>query len=46
MPLLLRPFDGYYKVHGEVYVPGIMHCEAMTALAEGKLVLQKALKLH
>jgi hypothetical protein len=40
MPLLLRPVDGYYEVHGEVYVPGIMHGEAVAALAEGKLVLQ------
>jgi hypothetical protein len=40
MHLLLRPVDGYYEVHGEVHVPGIMHGEAMAALAEGKLVLQ------
>ncbi|CZR61365.1 uncharacterized protein PAC_11261 [Phialocephala subalpina] len=40
IPLLLRPFDGYYELHGEVYVPGIMHGEAMTALKEGKFELQ------
>jgi hypothetical protein len=45
VPLLIRPFDGYYEVHGEVYVPGIMHGEAITALEEGKLVLQ-GFELH
>lgn len=40
MPMLLRPFDGYYELHQEVYVPGIMHGEAMTALDEGKMTLQ------
>jgi hypothetical protein len=37
----LGPFDGVFEVWGEVYLPEIMHGEAMTALIEGNLVLQR-----
>jgi len=40
-----RPVEEHFVLVGPVYVPGIMHGEAMTALQEKKVELQ-AFELH
>jgi hypothetical protein len=45
IPMMLRPVEEHFELVGPVYVPGIMHGEAMTALQEKKVELQ-AFELH
>ena len=45
MPMVLHPVEGHFEVRGEVYVPGIMHGEAMTTLHAGERKIQ-TFELH
>jgi hypothetical protein len=45
MPMVLHPVGDHFEVRGEIYVPGIMKGEAMTALYNGK-VISREFELH
>jgi hypothetical protein len=40
VPIVLRAVEDHYELVGDIYLDGIMHGEAMRALAEGKVKLQ------
>jgi hypothetical protein len=45
MPMVLHPVGDHFEVRGEIYVPGIMNREAITALHAGERALRE-FELH
>lgn len=41
VPVLLRPYNGYYELVGDVYLDGYMYGKGIDELEEGKFTLEE-----